>query len=254
MWYGRAMIETRLLARGPFTDEQVKVTAVAHSNQATMPEIEAHIDVAWDALVKDAEAKGKRIWNGITARANSVSVEDGVLRLELAPLDFKHRECGITYPGYYELPESYWRKGLYAVALVETRDGFFVFVKLSGKSMNKNTEEMLGGIVGDEGPVESGTDLFNELYRELEEEGSIPKSSVAHMALELVYVAPRTNVGLHFSVLLHDTRKEVQERFDKADKDHDVHSLIFVTRAELPQKLIDLGGYKPFVARELGFV
>jgi len=226
----------------------VLVRAVETSNQETIPEIEAHIEREWDALLARAEEQGKRIWNGVTQRVNELEVRDGQLHVEFAPLDFKHRECVVSYPGYFELAESYWRKGAWVGALVETSDDWYVHARLSGRSNTTKKENILGGIVGDETPARSGKDLFNEMYRELEEESAVPSSAVDRMALELVYLSPSTNVGFVFSVQLTDTRAALEQRFAASEKDPDIAGLVFTKPEDLAPTLRALGPSAAYIA------
>ncbi len=245
------MIESRVLARGPFTPEQVLVRAVETSNQEATPEIEAHIEREWGVLVQDAAEKGKRVWNGITQRVNECDVQGETLRVELAPLDFKHRECVVSYPGYYGLPEAYWRKGAWVAGLVQTSDGWFVHVALSGRSNTTKKENLIGGIVGDEGVVTSGAALFDEMFRELEEEAAAPKEIVTRCALELAFLSPTTNVGFVFSIQLGDTRAMLERRFVVKARDHDIADLVFTPKEAQAETLRRLGSSTAFVADTL---
>ena len=214
------MIEPRVLAQGPFAPEQITVTVHTESNQLRTPAMEECIEREWARMTRDAEERGKALWNGVTQRANAVAVtEQGVLQLELAPLDFKHRECVLAFPGYYDLPEVYWRKGVYVSAFVQTSDGWYVFVRLSGRSTNNNFEECVGGVVGDELVVRTGQDLYRSFEIELEQETAVPSDAIQENMLMGLYVGPDTNVGCHFETTLKDTRREVEQRFQELGGD-----------------------------------
>ncbi len=243
-------IPSKVLARGPFLEEQIDVKNLETAHLPLTKEMHDHVEREWKLLVEKASSEGKNVYNGISQRVETLSVsKDNILHIELAPFAHKYRACLRSFPEYYALDETFWTKGAYTGAFVSTKDGWYIFATLSGKSHNENREEMLGGIVGDDGFVTDGTSLFDALYKEVEEEACIPKSSIERATLELVYGGPHTNIGFLFFITLSETREEVADRFQKEKQDPDIASLFFVQEKELPETLMRMGGYKPFLLK-----
>lgn len=246
------MIEPRALVQGAFGPDDIIVTFSEQSNRLTNNTIDRQVDELWEQVRTAAEAKGKRIWNGITYRTNSVTqLSDGRVSVEFAPLDYKTRECVIQIPGYYELPETYWRKGAYTSSFVKTADNYYVFGELSGRSLNQNRVDVLGGIIDEELHVRSGNDLFTSLYKEIEEESAIPAQSIKTSFLNSIFLNHNTNVGFHFSVQLFDSKDVVEQRFRAQAADEDVKGLVFIPEQEVFDFVAAISPSKRFLAELL---
>jgi hypothetical protein len=188
------MINPRVIAKGQFDPDDIEVSNSDTSNLEISPEMAGRIDELWDAMLHKAEAQGKRIWNGTTARVDDLEViSDRKLKITFAPLDFKTRECMRQLPGFWEWPEHRWRKGGVVMAFVRTSDNYYVFVALSGKSLNERAYEMLGGVVGDTFVIRSGHDLYEVIYQEVEEQAAIQREHITSCILRLVFYTPGTH-------------------------------------------------------------
>jgi 8-oxo-dGTP pyrophosphatase MutT (NUDIX family) len=238
------MITPRILAHSTFRPEDIEVTMNKVSNRATTPEIEQQIDAHWEVFYAEAKAAGKNIWNGVTYRVNEFAVtEERKLKIEFAPNNFKTIQGLTGVDGYWSLPEEYWRKGGYVGSFVKTSDNYFVFVILSGRSLSRHkVNNVVGGVLDDEVPLGCGDDIYKTMYKELEEETAIPRSSVARCDLETIYYSPSTLVGFHFGISLLNTKEEVEARFKQHGGDDDIHDLLFVTEADMPAQLTKMGG------------
>ncbi len=182
---------------------------------------------------------------------NFLKVEHNLLLLDFGVFDFKTRECLIEIPGYYNLDQDYWRKGCHTLATVKTSDNKYVMVELSGKSMNNNVIDFLGGIMEVEPPIKNGKDLFLSLYKELEEEAFITADDIRESYLKLVYINSKTNVGFYFEIFLKISSQDLQERFDSHRKELDIRALKIMSQLEYVDVLKNHNENKQFIATQI---
>ena len=104
-------------------------------------------------------------------------------------------------------------------------------VELSGKSMNENRIDFVGGIMETTIPMNSGDDVFKSFYAELEEEVGVKEKDIQECFLKAVVLESKTNVGFYFEVFLKLTAAEVAERFE-SNRDQDIKKPHFYTRDE----------------------
>lgn len=244
-------MEATILAAGAFKPQDIEVS-VNPSNRKIDSYVEGQLDALWTAKETKAKEQGKRIYNGLSYRLNSLSDKDGKLHIDLGVFDFKTRECLLEAEGFSALPEPYWRKGCYSMATVRTSDNLFLLVELSGKSMNVNKTDFIGGIMETEPPIINGDDLFESFYRELEEEAFVACEDIADATLNLVYLNYKTNAGFYFDVNLNRTSMEVQEKFKAATKELDIRGLLILTEEEYKSALLNHESPdKQFLAKRL---
>lgn len=229
------MKPVQVLALGRFQPEDLLIS-VSESNRKIDPAIEAQIDARWEATQKKAAEEGRVCYNGISYRLNSLEIQENKIRLDLGLLEYKAREALPTIPGYYDLPEEYWRKGCYSGATVKTSDDKYLIVELSGKSMNMNRVDVLGGIIEKPTEISDGKDLFGSLYAELEEEGCIHVSDIETSYLRAIYRETKTNIGFYFEILLKISSEEILERSRHEMHDQDIRSL----RSLTPEEYMDM--------------
>jgi len=244
------MIEPIILVKGHFKPENLSIN-VTESNRKIDQKIESQLENLWQEKEQKAKEKGQRIYNGLSYRLNSLKSEGEKISLDLGVFDFKTRECLAEAQGYYETTEEYWRKGGHTLATVKTSDDKYLMVELSGKSMNKNKTDFLGGIMETEPPIKSGDDLFESLYRELEEEAFIKKEDIANSVLSMVYINPSTNVGFYFEILLKITSDQLKQKFDNETKELDIKSLKIMSRQDFINELENHNSNKQFLTRRV---
>ncbi len=225
------MISPKVLARGQFSPSNVLVT-ISDSNRKVDPVVESQIDALWQQKSSLAQAQGKHIYNGISYRLNTLEVTPAQLKIDLGKFDYKTRECLIEAEGYYQLDESYYRKGCHTLGTVKTSDDQYLLVEISSKSMNTNAIDFLGGIVEDNMKLENGDDLFQSFLVELEEEACVTIEDISVLYLALVYLSANTNIGFYFEVELKQTAAQVLARFEHMGKDQDVKALRAYSKSE----------------------
>ncbi|MBM3206866.1 MAG: hypothetical protein FJZ43_04580 [Candidatus Staskawiczbacteria bacterium] len=244
------MIKPIILTKGNFQPKDL-ITTVSESNRKIDPTRENQLETLWIEKERNAKEKGKLIYNGLSYRLNSLKAQNDKLFLDFGIFDFKTRECLPETQNYYETTEEYWRKGCHTLATVKTSDEKYLMVELSGKSMNKNPTDFLGGIMETEPAIKSGNDIFKSLYKELEEEAFILETDIAGSALKMVYINGNTNVGFYFEILLKITSEEMKERFDSQAKEIDIKSLKIMSRPEYINVLENHNPNKQFLATQI---
>lgn len=241
------MIEEKILAIGAFGPENLHIS-LTESNRAIKQDIELQIDTLWEEIQRQALAEGRICYNGTSYRLNSLNEEGSELFIELGLLEFKARTTLPKIDGYFELPVMYYRKGCYCGATVRTSDNHYLVVETSGKSMNYNAFELLGGIIEKPQEMHTGTDIFESQFLELEEEACIQKHDIANCTLRAVYLDTTTNIGFYFEVELKISAKDILERFTLENQDQDIQALKALTLDEYETFLRNHSSSKRFIA------
>lgn len=225
------MYPIKVLARGSFGPEDLLITR-SSSNRRIDPIVEGQLDTLWEQKVRDAERTGKNLYNGISYRLNTLSEKRGKLAIDFGTFDYKTRDGLPDAQGYFALSDEYLRKGCYSIATIRTSDNRYLIVELSGKSMNPNKTELIGGIM--ELPIElqTGRDVFECFYVEMQEEAMIEKRDIEEIFLKMVYLTPTGNCGFYYEVILHTSANELLHRFAHASKDADIKRLMSYSRSE----------------------
>ena len=220
-----------ILVIGKFKPDDLVVSR-SESNRKINPEFENKVDGIWEIKMNKAKEEGKICFNGTSYRLNSLKIEGGKIILDFGTIEFKTVEGLKSIPEYFNLSEHYFIKQCFNSSSVKTSDDGYLMVRLSGKSMNTNSIDLIGGMM--EKPVEmnTGDGVFNSMYAELEEEGCIKKSDIKEIYLRAIYRGIKTGIGFYFEVILNIPSEELIERFKKENKDQDINSLDVFTKED----------------------
>lgn len=244
------MINAQILAAGKFHFADL-VVSVSESTRLIDTAIERQIEQLWQAKLKKAEENNQHIYNGLSYRLNTLRQEGNVLKLDFGVNDFKTVACLIEVPGYFELHPDYYRKSCHTLATVKTSDDKYIMVELSGKSMNVNSVDFLGGVMETNIPMTSGEAIFESLYAELAEEAAVQRADIKDSYLSLVYLNPKTSIGFYFEVTLNISAAALLERFTSEVSDADIHSLKAFSRSEYIDVLQKHNVNKQFIAEHV---
>jgi len=119
-----------------------------------------------------------------------------------------------------DFDETMYRNGCYVGATVKTSDDKYLMVKLSGKSMNRNSNDVLGGIM--ETNIEMSSEyIFKVLHTELKEEAGVEELEIKNTTLKAIYQGMYTNIGFYLETELSISSDEILKRF-KSNSDVDV--------------------------------
>lgn len=236
-----------LLAKGHFQPKDLLVS-VSESNRKIEAAVEGQIEALWKTKVTSAQQQGKTIYNGLSYRLNNLVIEGDKLKLDFGIFDFKTRECLVEAQGYENLTEEYFRKGCHSQGTIKTQDGKYLLVELSGKSLNFNKVDFIGGIMETKPELKTGEDVFQSFLLELEEEACISTSDIDDIYLNIIYLNIHTNVGFYFEVLLNINSEELAARFTRDRKDLDIKSLKILSRDDYLATLRAININKAFIA------
>ncbi len=240
----------KVLVSGKFAPEDL-VVSVSESNRKIDPAIEGQLEDLWQAKKKQADKDGKNCYNGISYRLNAIERRGGKLRIDFGTFEYKVRDGLIAIPEYFDLSEEFYRKGCFSTATVRTSDALYLMVELTGKSMNINTIDFIGGIMETNITFLSGDDVFKSFYDELEEEAGIEGKDIEQCFLRAVYLEAKTNVGFYYEVVLNVSSRELLERF-KENQDGDIKALCVYTKEEYLEALENhRSPNKQFIAQHL---
>lgn len=225
------MENPKILVLGKYLPSDLLVS-VSESNRKIDSIIEGKLETIWEAKKKKADENGQICYNGLSYRLNSLKKLENKIALDFGIIEYKVRTGLVVIPEYFELPEEFYQKGCYTGATIKTLDGRYLMVELSGKSMNLNGVDLLGGVMETIMEMQTGEDIFQSLYSELEEESCIQKNDIEKSYLRAIFLSFNTYVGFYFEISLNISLEKLLNRFKKNNKDIDVKSLKDFSRDE----------------------
>ena len=236
----------RALIIGSFQPNNINLT-VSDETLDLPQTIKTRVEEIWEEKTIESIKRGKPIFNGTSYRLINWSSNNSNLNITLGTFDYKHRLGLITMCQQKELGgTSIIQGGCFVNSTTITSDGYFCMVKLSGKSMNDNLYDFIGGMAETDTPFDTHTNLFDALYKEMEEEACIDKKMIKDCSLRCFFEANNGHYGFHFLTNLSCNKSEIEERF-RHNTDVDIDSLIFLEKDAYLEKLSDLPGHKPFI-------
>jgi hypothetical protein len=223
-----------LLISGYFNKEDIIVSR-KRSDRETTPVLETKIKKTWKEIKKFAKESGKNCYDGTNYRLNNLTYTHGKLNLEVSTI--KYRVTSSLQLLTQKMSKSLSVKKKHNVcscgSAVRTKDGKYVVAELSGKSMNSNRLELLGGMVEKPLPLTNSKELFDHLYSELKEEAFINKKDVGSIILRAVMRSAGGTIVFHFDTKLNLTSKTIRERFIKnKNRDPDIADLLFLSKKD----------------------
>lgn len=218
------MENPKILALGKYLSSDLLIS-VSESNRKIDPIIEGKLEAIWETKKKKADENGQICYNGLSYRLNSLKKLENKIALDFGIIEYKARTGLVVIPEYFELSEEFYQKGCYTGATVKTLDGRYLMVELSEKSMNLNGVDLLGGVMETIIEMQTGEDIFQSLYSELEEESCIQKNDIEKSYLRAIFLSFNTYVGFYFEISLNISLEKLLDRFKKNNKDIDIKSL-----------------------------
>lgn len=239
------------LIQGDFTAADMNISVV-DASLGLSEKTEHKIEQLFAEKAKEAEEKNLNFFNGTSYRLSDWHYQDNTLNLELATYDFKHRYGLVAMTRNKEIDETQHRRnGCFVGSTVITSDDKYIMVKLTSKTVNPNTYDLLGGMVETDVPMHPHTYLFDVLYQELEEEAGITQADIAKCTLKMMYAGMNGHVGFYFETKLSISQQELEARFTH-NTDIDIDSLHFYTANEYWDILSKHNPNKQFIASLYG--
>ena len=237
---------SKILAIGKYSPDDILVS-IARSNRKIDPEAESKIEAIWLEEKKRAEEAGKICYNGMQYRLNSIHADENKIEVELGNIDYKTVVALFKNPASENLAEEYQRKNCHVSVTARTTDGKCVMVELSGKSMNSNTVDFLGGMLERPLEIKAGQDIFQAAYSEMNEEAGIKQSDILEIYLRAVLMLVKSTVCFYFEAKISMPSNELQNRFEKSVRDQDIASLRFIDEKDYVEFLGQVNESKRFI-------
>ncbi|MCI5051379.1 MAG: hypothetical protein MRY57_03650 [Candidatus Pacebacteria bacterium] len=238
------MLEPEILVEGNFTKEDISVRLNTKKFTLT-DDIEKEIDDIWKEKIKEAKENNLNLYNGTSYRLLDIKKENNKLHIVFQEMEFRQRFGLREIHRRHGIHTDLYRMGCFVSATVKTADGKYLMVRLSGKSMNMNTIEVLGGIMETNINLDSDY-IFKVVSSELKEEIGVLEKEIIKNNLIAVFRGGYTNICFYFEVELSINSDEVKQRFDK-NRDIDVSGVLVLTLDEYKDTLQNHNLNKQFI-------
>ncbi|OPX24340.1 MAG: hypothetical protein B1H05_05240 [Candidatus Cloacimonas sp. 4484_140] len=225
-----------ILASGVFPRDKLKIVhtkrTLSYDEKTT-----AHIEKYWKDEIQEANKKDKPLFNGPIYRLEDYEIKDNLLIVYVSETNFK--ELMGTNFNYPELSRVYGKSYLSnAIALctfLETGDEYFVFVKRSAKVyFGEGLWHLIAGQFSIEKNETRTLSVFEVLYKELFEEGSLVKDDIKNcVCLGLIRDTIHFKPELVFYTKTSLSVKEVAEKINTAHDGYEHEEVTFIKKNEL---------------------
>lgn len=220
--------EIKIFFSGSWSEKEIFIKEVP-STRKSNAKLEEKIATDWRDVLEQATKTKREIWDSALYRLEEVVAVDNYLHFKLSTISFstrlmmKKNTAEIKQLGF-----EYSPCGMFASCLVETIDGYFVFIKKSQKYFGSKEYAWVGGVLSkDEGEIKSGRDLFLAARREVVEELGVSSAEMNETVLKVGYLTENWNVCLLFSIKLLLSKTELLEVF-KNNSDGEAEDLVFL--------------------------
>lgn len=240
----------RILYHRNFNEDTFSVKKVDIKIQLSAQQLKG-MDKRWKDYEEGAKSKGNRVWNGTFYRLENI--DDFEKELELSTISYSTIR-GLTYNNDLStIPPSSWTNHISTNSLIKTSDGLFVLGRRGANTMSKLKVGLIGGgLQPEEQTVDSGSDIFDNQRREMEEELGISSEEIRLMrGIGIVHSAISTVTFIFYSELSIE-KSQLLKAFDE-NSDDEIRDLEFVTEKDLRKYLISIGGYLGLVG-ELSYM
>ncbi len=236
-----AMKLPKVLLKHSAKIEDLVVSFNPNSTRKSTGDIDQLIEAEWQSALMFAQREDRKLWNSVTYRLNACSVLDGKVVLDLGLTDYKTYIGLRGYDLISELGEEYLTKTVYLESLLVTTDGFYVLGELSGKTMETQSVDTIGGVLShSELEVTDAGDLKTALLTEFKEEANIPEQYVDSIQLTGITLDEGYKVGIHFVTRLTITSDRLKSLFSEGT-DSELKGLVFVPSDEIFEYLKGMG-------------
>jgi len=233
------MLTPQILSKGVFPISRI-VVEIHNDEWNATPEYNALVDVEWERLLQYSP---NPIWDGKFYRVLNPATFDngaGAGRFLLGTINFRYIA---TYGALREIHAGIALQPLNhlsTLALIRTDDGFYVF----GRRAGIGTVDLIGGgVQQDEISVKSGTDIEQNLYKEIHEEVGISQSDIE--ALEAIGVVQSSTSNIIVAGYAHAnlSKSDVIGKFEDRTE-NEMDEPVFVPAHDLRQFLTSMADYR----------
>ena len=225
-----------VLASGVFSRNKLKIVHTKRTisyDEKTTALIEKH----WKDEIQEAHKKNKLLFNGPIYRLENYEIKNDLLIVyvsktnfkELMGTNFHHPELARVYG------KSYLSNAIALCTFIETDDEYFVFVK---RSANVYFGEGLWHLIAGQFSIEKNETrtlpVFEILYKELFEEGSLKKEDIKNcVCLGLIRDTIHFKPELIFYTKTKLLANEVEEKIEAAHDRFEHEEVAFINKSEL---------------------
>jgi hypothetical protein len=225
-----------VLASGVFPKNKLKIVHTKRTisyDEKTTALIERH----WKDEIQEARKKNKLLFNGPIYRLENYEIKNDLLIVyvsetnfkELMGTNFHHPELAKIYG------KSYLSNAIALCTFLETCDEYFVFVKRSAKVyFGERMWHLIAGQFSIEKNETRTLSVFEILYKELFEEGSLVKDDIQNcVCLGLIRDTIHFKPELVFYTKVSLSAKEVAEKINTAHDGYEHEEVTFIKKSEL---------------------
>lgn len=205
-------MKSRLLATGHFSSKKVNVN-LNLSNRQVSPELEKQIDTIWAEHTFKAKIGGKELYDSECYRLNSLATNDGVLSLDLGPVQYKVHAALKELWTSELVDENNCDKLIIVDSLLKTSDGYFVLGSYN-KIVEQDEVYFIGGSCSKSRyEIQAAADLFAYLNQRLERVLCIKQIDIKESTLVGVIFNRIGCVNIIFHVKLSVSREVLECQF-----------------------------------------
>ena len=225
-----------ILASGIFSRNKLKIVhtkrTISYNEKTT-----ALIEILWKDEMQEAQKKNKLLFNGPIYRLENYKIKNDLLIVYVSETNFKelmgtnfyHPELAKVYG------KSYLSNAIALCSFLETGDEYFVFVK---RSTNIYFGEGLWHLIAGQFSIEKSEtrtlSVFEILYKELFEEGSLTKEDIENcVCLGLIRDTIHFKPELVFYSKTSLSAKEVAEKINTAHDGYEHEEIALIKKNEL---------------------
>ncbi|PKU22676.1 NUDIX hydrolase [Telmatospirillum siberiense] len=236
------MFTPRILRKERFSIADIAVTVQDHEWVAP-PEYERIVEAEWRKRISEATYP---IWDGTYYRVMNIADSENSRSPPMFRLGTIRYRYVATLPALYQEHRKCRLEALYhlsTIALIQTTDDYYLFGKRTG---NGTIDLIGGGVQKDELAVSNGSDIEQNLFKEIREEVGIPANAVESMSGIGILLSGTSNVLIvgHARVRLSKTDAEL--RFAQREDD-EMAAPVFVPKDKLRAFLEDMSDYRKLI-------
>ena len=238
------MYTPRILSKRSFSIAGLRIERHESAWNATA-EYEDLVQLEWKDMLRRA---GTGIWDGTYYRVLNPDVFPD--QIETVPIllgTVAYRYIA-TFPALFQEHSRFALDPLHhlsTVALVRTRDNFYVF---GVRSRSGAVDLIGGGAQPDEIEIRCGTDLEKNLHKEIFEETGMNDADIEDLKGIGTVLSKTSNVLIVGHTRLNVDSAVVQRRFQQRTDD-EMRRLVFIAANEVPEFLMQMHDYRSLLTQ-----
>ncbi len=205
------------------------------SSRQCRPEWEKLCAKNWKKLLAQARQQGSLLWEGQVCRLEGIEQKNSAeLKLKVSLLPYSRRlALSSLAPEIKKAGLAFAPLGISTAAFLQTKDGYFLFIKKSNKFFAPRRFSFVGGsLSANEMPDLEKADVYQEIRKEIKEEIGLPFSLLKNLRLFGGLITITLNFSLLFYAPLAISRAEAEKLFSQR-LEPEAKNLVAVPAADL---------------------